>query len=157
MSGKLVIDAISTLSHQTKQDPVVEIWYEYPKKITIKDPGQIGYYTSYFWVKNLLSIPIILNGVHISADEKPSEYAVTPYFRKTSSNNWEDHLAYDNLGSISPNTWSRRYSFQFTIEYTDTYYPLPADYISSLSFSPKYTVDYGQIQHFIFDSNVVKG
>lgn len=154
-TGTSLIKSYGPWTSQTISDPVVKIYYQFAKKIYITDTN--GYnYTSYFWVKNLLSIPIVLNSLQITTGETPSEPIVDTQLLVPGSSNWADSIEFDNLGTINPDSYSRRYQFTMKIVRAIEGSALPDDYINSVFFYPKYTVDYKNSPQFKYDIQVVK-
>ena len=114
MSDASIIQSFSQHSHQTKSDPVVEVWYQFSSKIVISDSGGL-LYTSYFWVKNKLPIPIRLNSVQITTGETPTEPVVDTAMLVPGTSSWSDSITFNDLGVIGHDQWTRRYQFSYKI------------------------------------------
>ncbi|MBP0013681.1 MAG: hypothetical protein J7545_03055 [Roseofilum sp. SBFL] len=150
-----IINGSFSWSSKTISDPVIEIYYQYSNKLLIADSNGC-LYTSYFWLKNLLPIPIVLDSVQITTGETPTEPIVDTEILVPSTTNWADFIEFTNLGNISPGSWSRRYQFTMKIVRAIEGPPLPDNYTNNVYFYPKYTVDYKNLPTFTFDTQVVK-
>ncbi|MDJ0674148.1 MAG: hypothetical protein QNJ36_01895 [Calothrix sp. MO_167.B42] len=155
--GRLLIDHNSDyISGDTREDPVIELWYNHSKKHYISDTGAQNVYTSYFWLRNKLTIPITLNGVQITTGETPTEPIVDAALQDPATGLWKDFISFSDPGILAPNTWTHRYQFTMKIIRAIDGPPLPEDYINSVYFYPSYNVDYKNTDQFKYDVSVIK-
>lgn len=156
--GRNLIDHNSDyVKGDIRQDPVIELWYDHSKKHYISDNGAQNVYTSYFWLKNKLPIPIILNAVQITTGETPSEPIVDAALQDPTTNAWKDFISFRDLGTLPPNTWTCRYQFTMKIVRAIDGPPLPEDYINTVYFYPSYSVDYmNNHEQFKYDVSIIK-
>lgn len=104
----------------------------------------------------MLSVPINLDSIRITTEEKPSEPVVaTKLLVPDTFNNWKESIEFKNLGTIAPGAETRRYEFTYSFVRATEGDTLPDKYNNLLVFYPKYTIDYQNQPGFVYEVEVI--